>query len=88
MEDWLFANQTTLTPSLVREAAKETGGIADFNGGYAGALEEVKADANLGGLLGVSSTPSLFINSRRLPAGVIQAEYLDVLIDLELHRTN
>ena len=45
MEDWLYEHQTTLTPSSVREAAKDVGGIADFNGGYAKALEEVKADA-------------------------------------------
>ncbi|MEO8077239.1 MAG: vitamin K epoxide reductase family protein [Acidobacteriota bacterium] len=88
MEDWLFANQNTLTPSLVREAAKTVGGIDDFNGGYAKALETVTADANLGGLLGVTSTPSLFLNGRKLPPGVIAAEYLDALIDLELHRTS
>jgi protein-disulfide isomerase len=86
MDDWLFANQATLTPSLVREAAKTVGGIDDFNGGYVKALETVTADANLGALLGVTSTPTLFINSRKLPAGAIPAEYLDVLIDLELHR--
>jgi uncharacterized membrane protein/protein-disulfide isomerase len=87
MDHWLFENQTTLTPSAVREAAKTIGGIADFNGGYARALEEVKGDANLGGLLGVNSTPTLFINGRKLPPGVIPAEYLDALIDIELHRT-
>ena len=35
MEDWLYEHQTTLTPSMVRDAAKDVGGIADFNGGYA-----------------------------------------------------
>ena len=50
MEDWLYDHQTTLTPSMVREAAKDVGGIADFNGGYAKALEEVKADARMGGV--------------------------------------
>jgi protein-disulfide isomerase len=88
MTDWLFANQTALTPSLVREAARTTGGIADFNGGYAKALEEVRGDANLGGLLAVSSTPTMFINGRKLPPGVVAAEHLDALIELELQRTN
>lgn len=86
MEDWLYNNQTTLTPSSVREAAKDIGGIDDFNGGYAKALEEVKADARMGGLLGVSSTPTFFLNGRKLPAGVVPAEYIDALVTLELQR--
>jgi uncharacterized membrane protein/protein-disulfide isomerase len=86
MEDWLYEHQTTLTPSSVREAAKDIGGIADFNGGYAKALEEVKADARLGGLLGVTSTPTFFLNGRKLPPGVVPPEYIDALITLELQR--
>jgi protein-disulfide isomerase len=86
MEDWLFANQESLTPSGVRVAAKDVGGIADFNGGYAEALKEVRADATLGGQLGVGSTPSLFVNNRKLPAGVVDPAGLDVIIELELQR--
>jgi uncharacterized membrane protein/protein-disulfide isomerase len=86
MEDWLYENQTSLTPSSVREAAKTVGGIADFNGGYAKALEEVTADAKLGGLLGVSSTPTFFLNGRKLPPGVVPPEYIDALITVELQR--
>jgi uncharacterized membrane protein len=86
MEEWLFANQEKLTPSGVRVAAKDIGGIEDFNGGYLEALKEVRADANLGGLLGVTSTPTLFLNNRRLPAGVVDPAGLDAIIELELQR--
>lgn len=86
MEDWLYENQITLTPSSVREGAKTVGGIADFNGGYAKALEEVKEDARMGGLLGVTSTPTFFLNGRKLPAGVVPPEYIDALITVELQR--
>ncbi len=86
MEDWLYEHQISLTPSNVREAAKDVGGIADFNGGYAKALEEVKADARMGGLLGVTSTPTFFLNGRKLPAGVVPPEYIDALIAVELQR--
>lgn len=86
MEDWLYEHQTTLTPSSVREAAKDVGGIADFNGGYAKALEEVKADARMGGLLGVTSTPTFFLDGRKLPPGVVPPEYIDALITVELQR--
>ncbi len=85
MEDWLYENQNTLTPSLVREEARTIGGIEDFNAGYAKALEEVRADAILGGSLGVSSTPTFFVNGRKLPPGVIPPQYLDAVIEFELH---
>lgn len=87
MTDWLFDNQDSLTPSGVRVAAHDVGGIADFNGGYADALKEVKADADLGGKIGVGSTPTIVLNNRKLPAGVVDAAALDALIDLELKRS-
>ena len=86
MTDWLYANQTSLTAASVREAARSVGGVADFNGGYARALEEVKADATLGGQVGVTSTPTFFINGRKMLAGIIPANYMDALIDVELKR--
>ena len=87
MTDWLFDNQDTLTPSGVRVAAHDIGGVADFNAGYADALKEVKADANLGGQIGVGSTPTIVLNNRKLPAGVVDPSALDALIDLELKRS-
>jgi len=86
MTDWLFSNQITLTPSSVRQAASDIGGIKDFNGGYGAALTEVRGDAAMGAKLGVSSTPTIFINGRKLPAGVMPAQYFDMLIELELQR--
>ncbi len=86
MQDWLYEHQASLTPATVREAAKDIGGVADFNGGYAKALEEVRADARLGGLLNVTSTPTFFLSGRKLPPGIVPAEYLDALIGLELQQ--
>ena len=87
MTDWLFDNQDKLTPSGVRVAAHDIGGVADFNGGYDEALKEVKADANLGGQIGVGSTPTIVLSNRKLPAGVVDPAALDALIDLELKRS-
>ncbi len=84
MTDWLYDNQPVLTPAFVREGAKSVGGIKDFDAGYAHALQEVKTDASLGGLLGVTSTPTFFVNGRKL--GAIPANYLDALIEIELRR--
>lgn len=84
MTDWLFDNQDKLTPSGVRVAAHDIGGVPDFNGAYADALKEVRADANLGGVIGVQSTPTIVLDNRKLPAGVVDPSALDALIDLEL----
>jgi protein-disulfide isomerase len=86
MDAWLFDHQDTLTPSAVRQAGKDVGGIADFNGGYAEALKQVRAEAVLGGQLGVGSTPTIFLNGRKLGAGVVDPSALAALIDLELTR--
>jgi uncharacterized membrane protein/protein-disulfide isomerase len=87
MTDWLFDNQDKLTPSGVRVAAHDIGGVPDFNGAYADALKEVRADANLGGVVGVTSTPTIVLDNRKLPAGVVDPAALDALIDLELKRS-
>lgn len=86
MQDWLYEHQTTLTPASVREGARRVGGIDDFNGGYAKALEEVRADAQAGGQLGVTSTPTFFLAGRKLQ-GIAPPEYIDALITLELQRS-
>jgi uncharacterized membrane protein/protein-disulfide isomerase len=86
LEEWIFTNQATLTPDVVRKAARDIGGITDFDAQYQHALQEVKMDASLGGLLQIKSTPTFFINGRRLPPGGIIPRVLEGLIDLELKR--
>jgi uncharacterized membrane protein/protein-disulfide isomerase len=88
MEDWIFSNlgPPLLTPGQVRDAARTIGGVNDFDTGYARALEEVKTDAGLGQLLGVKSTPTFFINGRKVEQ-VLPPQALDVIIELELQRT-
>lgn len=95
LDDWLFANQQTLTRDVVKQAAKDQAGIANFDERYAQALQEVKTDASMGGLLKVYSTPTVYLNGRmiagRTPSGqgmnLPGAQALDALIDIELKRT-
>ena len=95
LDDWLFANQQTLTKDVVRQAAKDQAGIANFDARYAQALQEVKTDASLGGLMRVGSTPTVYLNGRmiagRAPSGqslnLPAAQHIDALIDIELKRT-
>jgi len=80
---WFFANQGTLSPATVREAAKTVGGITDFDAQYAKAIQEVKTDASTGSVLGVTSTPTFFINGRLLKGG-LPAQYFEEALELEL----
>lgn len=85
LEDWLFANQPMLTPEAVKRAAREIGGVTDFDARYAGVLEQVRADIALGGLLNVRATPTFFINGVRIEGG-LQAPYFDAIIAHELKK--
>ena len=89
LDDWLFANQTTLTRDVVKQAAKDQAGITDFDARYAQALQEVKTDASLGGLLKVRYTPTIYLNGRMIAgngSGLPPAQYVDALIDMELKK--
>ena len=70
----------------VREAAKNVGQVSDFDGGYEKAIQQIKTDASIGAALGVNSTPTFFINGRRIPQGGVSPQYLPTLIDAELKR--
>ena len=87
LEAWLFASQgpPLLTPDQVRKAASTIGGVTDFDARSPAVLEEVKADARLGAQLAVQSTPTFFINGRRID-GAIPAGGFDAAIQLELKR--
>jgi len=85
LEQWIFTNQIGLTPDAVKRAAKDIGGIQDFEAQYPTALQEVKADANLGATLKVSQTPTFYINGRKLIGNSITPpQYFDYLIELAL----
>ena len=87
LEQWFFSHQgpPLLTPAQVKQAAKDVGGIPDFDDKYAGALIEVRNDAGMGVMLGVKSTPTFFINGHILPGGQ-DPRLIDAVIDLEMKR--
>jgi protein-disulfide isomerase len=84
--DWLFLHQDQMTSTTVRQAAADVGKITDFDAQYARAIQEVKTDAALGSSLQVNSTPSFFVNGRRIPGGGLSPQYFELLIELELKR--
>jgi protein-disulfide isomerase len=89
LDDWLFENQRSLTKDVVRQAAKDQAGISDFDARYPQALQEVKTDASLGGLLKVRFTPTVYLNGRMIAGNanaLPPAQYVDALIDIELKK--
>jgi uncharacterized membrane protein len=94
LDDWLFANQQTLTREVVKKAVEDQVGIKDFDARYERALQEVKTDASMGGLMKVGSTPTVYLNGRMIagrtpqgqPMNMPGPQYIDALIDIELKR--
>ncbi len=84
MEDWLFANQPTLTPASVKQAVQSIGGVTDFDARYQTTLQLVKGDIAQGGQLQVQGTPTFFLNGIRLPG--LRAQFLDAAIAMEMKR--
>ena len=76
MEEWLFANQASLTPERVKQGLSTVAGVTDFDTRYAKTLEPVRGEIAQGLQLGVRGTPTFFLNGIRLPnwpAHVFQA---------------
>jgi protein-disulfide isomerase len=84
--DWFFMHQDEMTPATVRTAAAEIGHVTDFDAQYPRALQEIKTDVALGSSLGVGSTPSFFVNGRRVPGGGLAPQYFSALFEFELAR--
>lgn len=85
LADWFFVHQDELTRDKVREGAKSVGGIDNFDAAYAQAIEQVKADAAAGGTLKVESTPTFYVNGRKVAPPPTPAA-LDALIEYELKK--
>ncbi len=85
MEAWLFENQGTMSPDLVRTGVRQVAGVTDFDAQYPKTLEQVRADVALGRQLGVGRTPTFFINGVKIEGG-LRPEYFEAAIVYELRR--
>jgi protein-disulfide isomerase len=78
LERWLWDHQATLTRETVFQAARDIASIDDLPARYASVIAEVRADVETGRQLGVSSTPTYFLNGVRLP--IIPGQDLETAI--------
>jgi uncharacterized membrane protein/protein-disulfide isomerase len=89
MVEWLFANQSTLSPQTVEAQARSSLGITDFAAQYARVLPDIRGDVADGIALDVRYTPTYYINGvkAQTPDGNwIAAEYLRQAIQYELRK--
>lgn len=87
MEDWLFANQETLTRDRVKEGLTEIAQVTDFDARYTETLGAVRADAQLGQKLKITGTPTFFINGIRI-GSTLRPAYFDAAIAHELEKAS
>jgi hypothetical protein len=94
MEDWLYTRNQALTPLIVRQAARDIGGVPDFDDQYQAVLGQVKSDIALATILGITGTPTFFIGHREpgkdtvlyVKQGALPAQYFDLALQYELKK--
>lgn len=79
--EWMWKNQTNLTPTAVFEGVMQTFGI-DVRGRFAELLPIIRRDADMASKLGVRGTPTFFLNGRRLP--MLSAEAMATAISASI----
>ena len=90
MHDKIFANQAEMSPEKYRQYAKELGlDLKRFDRDVADAAlkKRIDADAAEAQRLGVTGTPSFFVNGRYL-AGAVPFEQIKVLLDEDLGKAS
>ena len=86
MEDWLFQNQTaSMSVAGVKDGLADIAQVTDFDAQYPKVLEQVRADAQLGQRLGITGTPTFYINGIKINTS-LRPTYFDAAIALELKR--
>jgi uncharacterized membrane protein len=87
MEAWLFQNQSfEMTKDDLKRGLREVAQVTNFDEQYTGMLPAVRADVQLANKLGVTGTPTFFINGVKINA-LIQAKYIDATIQYFLKKS-
>jgi uncharacterized membrane protein len=84
MEAWLYEHQPELSRERVKEAARDVAGVEDFDEQYAGVVAKVREDAQLGNRLGVSGTPTFYLNGIKMPS--VRPAHFDAAIAYEIQK--
>jgi Thioredoxin len=82
LSDRLYAARFALTVMRIQKEMSDLGLLNLFNSQYASGLASLTQDISLGRALKITSTPTVFINGRRIT--ISNQEGLDTVIDYEL----
>ena len=86
MEAWLFNNQSfEMTRDDVKRGLQEVAQITDFDQQYPSLLPAIREDVQLGQKLGVTGTPTFYMNGVKL--GNVRPTYLDATIQYFLRKS-
>lgn len=84
METWLYEHQDQVSRDIIKDKVKEIAGVDDFDAKYPAVLADVRKDVQLGQKLGVSGTPTFFLNGIKMPS--VRVSYLDAALAYELQK--
>jgi uncharacterized membrane protein/protein-disulfide isomerase len=86
LEAWLFNNQSfEMTRDDVKRGLREVAQITDFDAQYPAVLPAIREDVQLGTKLGVTGTPTFYMNGVKLQS--MRAAYLDATIQYFLKKS-
>jgi protein-disulfide isomerase len=80
--EWLWEHQSQLTRDIVFNGMREHFGL-DLPGHYGELVRAISREAEEGRRLGVSGTPTFFLNGRRLP--LLSADTMETAIRIEMN---
>ena len=86
METWLYENQMNLSRDAIKGALERIAGVsgAEYDKQYASVIPKVREDAQLGNKLGVTGTPTFFLNGIRMPS--VRPAHLEAAVAYELQK--
>jgi uncharacterized membrane protein len=87
MEAWLFEHQEEESRSTIKSALQSIAGVSpdDFEAKYKGIIPQLRESAQLGSKLGVTGTPTFFLNGIRVDRPV-RPEFLEDAVAYELKK--
>jgi len=86
LENWLFSTQDEFSRDHMKQGLQQIAGVKpeDYESRYSTVSKEIREEAGLGSRLGVTGTPTFFINGIKVPS--LRPAYLDAAIGYLLQK--
>jgi len=86
LENWLFSTQDEFSRDHMKQGLQQIAGVKpeDYESRYSTVSKEIRDEAGLGSRLGVTGTPTFFINGIKVPS--LRPAYLDAAIGYLLQK--